>query len=105
MKFFGPHRPERVLLRRNTLYSEDIICALSVVPEAELNVSVKGQSRALCCKGMLLRENQKNLSAKQLWAQGAIQSYGLSVVTSRECRRRVDSQLDLQGSGHTHEES
>ena len=20
MKFFGPHRPERVLLRRNTLY-------------------------------------------------------------------------------------
>ena len=21
MKFFGPHRPERVLLRRNTLYS------------------------------------------------------------------------------------
>ena len=21
MKFFGPHRPERVLLRRNTLYT------------------------------------------------------------------------------------
>ena len=23
MKFFGPHRPERVLLRRNTLYKKD----------------------------------------------------------------------------------
>ena len=26
MKFFGPHRPERVLLRRNTLY----VCSVSL---------------------------------------------------------------------------
>ena len=37
---------------------------------------------ARACKGMLLRQGSgKNqaLSTKQLWAQGAIQSYGISV--------------------------
>ena len=73
--------------------------------EAELNASVKGLSKmmgichlyqeffgcepacrlftdASACKGMLLRQGSrkiKHLSTKQLWAQGAIQSYGISV--------------------------
>ena len=73
--------------------------------EAELNASVKGLSEmmgvchlyqeffgcepacrlftdASACKGMLLRQGSgkiKHLSTKQLWAQGAIQSYGISV--------------------------
>ena len=73
--------------------------------EVELNASVKGLSEmmgvchlyqelfgcelacrlftdASACKGMLLRQGSgkiKHLSTKQLWAQGAIQSYGISV--------------------------
>ena len=37
---------------------------------------------ASACKGMLLRQKSgkiKHLSTKQLWAQGVIQSYGISV--------------------------
>ena len=37
MKFFGPHRPERVLLRRNTLYATP---ALVVMYRSRLASSV-----------------------------------------------------------------
>ena len=73
--------------------------------EAELNAAVKGLSEGLgvahlfrdffgaeptirlltdasACKGMLLRQGCgriKHLSTKQLWAQGAIQSYSVQV--------------------------
>ena len=79
--------------------------------EAELNAAVKGMSEAIglselvheifqvrpgikltvdasACKGMLLRQGAgrvKHLTTKQLWVQGAIQSYGVEVSrTPRE---------------------
>ena len=80
--------------------------------EAELNSAVKGVSEAIglqelikevfdvhlavrlnvdasACRGILLRQGSgkvKHLTTKQLWVQGAIQSYGLEVrKVSREC--------------------
>ena len=74
--------------------------------EAELNAAVKGVSEGIgayelmreifndelemklfvdasACRGMVLRQGAgkvKHLTTKQLWVQGAIQSYGISVL-------------------------
>ena len=74
--------------------------------EAELNAAVKGVSEGIgvyelmreilnhelelklfvdasACRGILLRQGAgkvKHLTTKQLWVQGAIQSYGISVL-------------------------
>ena len=82
--------------------------------EAELNSAVKGVSEAIglqglikemldvhlavrinvdasACRGMLLRQGSgkvKHLTTKQLWVQGAIQSFGLEV---RKVRRDENS--------------
>ena len=39
MKFFGPHRPERVLLRRNTLYVCSRVKTVISVPSEECVIS------------------------------------------------------------------
>ena len=60
------------------------------------------------CKGMLLRQGCskiKHLSTKQLWAQGATLSYGISVEKIPRSVNAADSQLDFQGDGGALEES
>ena len=54
---------------------------LSELSEARAILTLHTDSSA--CKGMLLRQGSgrvKHLAVKQLWSQGAVQSYGVDVV-------------------------
>ena len=47
MKFFGPHRPERVLLRRNTLYIQARSSMARVMEVNGKECQVEGEAKVV----------------------------------------------------------
>jgi hypothetical protein len=96
--------------------------------EAELNASVKAVSEMLgvktlldevsrsdasltlhvdasACKGILLRQGAgkvKHLAVKQLWTQGAVQSYGIHVVKVPRAENVADPLTHLVSQAELH---
>ena len=58
-----------------------------------LNIHVEIETDASVCKSILLRHGSgkiKHLSTKQLWVQGAIESYGMKVLKIPRERNPAD---------------
>ena len=57
-------------------------------------MAIEAYTDASACRGMLLRRGVgrvKHLSTKQLWAQGAVESFGVNIVKIPRAQNSADA--------------